>query len=91
MTFQQISLCVTMNKQVNIDLNSVISFIISKKQCTVLYEVFKETQRLTKWDLGMKDTREKLIKSEQSVEFSQWSCININRDKCSNIKCKQGN
>lgn len=39
----------------------------------------------------MKDTREKLIKSEQSVEFSQWLCININRDKCSNIKCKQGN
>ena len=37
----------------------------------------------------MKDTREKLIKSEQGVEFSQW--LYINCDKCSNIKCKQGN
>lgn len=33
------------------------------------------------WDPGMKDTREKLTESEQSVEFSQWLCININHDK----------
>lgn len=61
MTFQQISLCVTMNKQVNIDLNSVISFIISKKQCTVLYEVFKETQEPWVGFLDWKDTKEEGI------------------------------